>query len=95
VFGVGQRREPEQRVDRGQPRVAGADAGAALALEVVDEAGDQRRVEVGEIQRRGGQAGLVAGVTEQQSQGVTVGGDGVAADVALPDEPVGVIPNSR
>ena len=30
VFGVAQRREPEQRVDRGQPGVAGADAVAAL-----------------------------------------------------------------
>ena len=53
VFGVGQRGEAEQRVDRGQPGVAGADAVAALVFEVVEEAGDQRRVEVGEVQLRG------------------------------------------
>jgi hypothetical protein len=50
VFGVGQRGVAEQGVDGGQPGVAGADAVAAVTLEVIEEAGDQWRVEVGQIQ---------------------------------------------
>ena len=50
VLGVAQRGVAEQRVDRGQPGVAGADAVAALVFEVVEERADQRRVEVGEVE---------------------------------------------
>ena len=41
----------EQRVDRREPVVAGADAVAAIVFEVVEERGDQRRVEVGDVER--------------------------------------------
>jgi hypothetical protein len=40
VFGVLQRGEPEQGVDRREPRIAGLDAVAALVLEVVKERPD-------------------------------------------------------
>jgi hypothetical protein len=48
---MGQRREAEQRVDRGQPGIAGAHAVAAPGLEMIEEPGDQRGVQIGDIQR--------------------------------------------
>ena len=50
VFGVAQRGEPEQGVDRGEAGVAGADAVAAVVFQMVEERRDQRRVEVGDVQ---------------------------------------------
>jgi len=50
VFGVTQRGVAEQRVNRGEPVVAGADLVTALVLEVIEERADQRCVEVGDIQ---------------------------------------------
>ena len=46
VFGVFERCVVEQRADRGEPGVAGADAVAAVVLEVIEERADQRRVEI-------------------------------------------------
>jgi len=89
VVGMMQGGEPEQGVDRGQAGVAGADAVAAFAFEVIEEAADQRGVEVGDVQRRGCAAGELGGVAEQQPQRVAVGGDGVGAGVALADQPLG------
>jgi hypothetical protein len=40
-----------ERVDRGEPCVAGPDTVAALGLEVVEEVQHERRVEVGQAQR--------------------------------------------
>ena len=40
-----------ERVDRGQPGVAGAGAVAAVGLEVVEEVQHERRVQVGQLQR--------------------------------------------
>ena len=50
VFGVAVLGVAEQRVDRRESHVAGADAVAALGLEVVEERGDQRRVELGDVE---------------------------------------------
>jgi len=61
VLGVAQRGEAKQRVDRGQPRVAGPGAVVAVVLEVVQERRDQRRVEVTEVQRRRLRSGLLVG----------------------------------
>ena len=47
-----QRRTVEQGSDRGQAEVPGPGAVAALGLEVLEERGDQRRVEVVRVQRR-------------------------------------------
>ena len=46
VFGVAVLGVAEQRVDRREPQVPGAGAVGALGLEVVEERGDQRRVEL-------------------------------------------------
>ena len=79
----------EQRADRGQPRVAGADLVAALVLEVIEERADQRRLKIVdvEIARRG--AGLLGDEGEQQPDRVAVCGDRVRARALLPDQPVG------
>ena len=53
VFGVVQGEVAEQRVDRGQAVVAGGGAVVPVAFEVVEERGDQRRVEVGDVQGAG------------------------------------------
>jgi hypothetical protein len=41
VLGMGQRGEPEQGVHRGEPGVAGSDAVATLALQMIQEGADQ------------------------------------------------------
>jgi hypothetical protein len=48
-FGVLQDSEPQQGVDRGQPCVAGPDAVASVAFEMVEKAGDRVRVEVDQV----------------------------------------------
>ena len=67
VFGVLQRGVTEQRVDRGQAGVAGPDAVAALLFEVIEEPGDERGVELGQVEARWWSAGVFGGVGEQQS----------------------------
>ena len=58
-------------------------------FEVVQERGDQRGVEVGDVELAGVLAGALGGEGQQQPPGVPVAGDGVAAGAALADEPVG------
>ena len=70
-------------------RVAGAHAVAAFLLEVVQEAADERGVQVAQVQPARLLAGAVVRVAQQQPPGVTVGGDGVDAGVALVDQPLG------
>ena len=79
VFGVVQREVGEQRVDRREPVVAGLGRVAAICLEVIQERGDQRRVEIGDVQRAWRSAGLVGREAQQQLEGVPVGGDRVRA----------------
>jgi hypothetical protein len=79
VVEVAQCREAEQRVDRGQPGVAGADAVAAVVFQVVEEGADQRRVEVGDLERGGLPAGLAGCEGQQEPERVAVGRDGVRA----------------
>jgi hypothetical protein len=64
VLGVVQRGVAEQRVDGGEPPVAGADLITSLVFEVVEERGDQRRVQVSDIQRGRLLAGSGGGVSE-------------------------------
>jgi hypothetical protein len=50
VFGMLERREPEQGVDRSQPDVTGPDAVTPIGFKVVEESSDYRCVEVGDVQ---------------------------------------------
>jgi len=56
--------EVEQRMDRAQPRVAGAHADAAFDFEVSQDRADQDGVEVSEVQLVGCLAGLPVGVAK-------------------------------
>src|SRR6266496_1762943 len=70
-------------------RVGNSGSVAAPALEVVQERADERGVKVGDVQVGGRLAGVLGGEGQQQLAGVSVGGDGVAAGVALAGQPVG------
>ena len=89
MFGVVQREVAEQGVDRGQPVVAGGGAVVAVAFEVIEERGDQRRVELGDVQGGGRLAEAFGGEGQQQPEGELVGADGVRAGGPLADQPVG------
>ena len=91
VLGMLQGEVAEQRVDRGQPVVAGGHAVVSVAFEVVQERGDQRRVELGDVEGAGCLAGAFGGEGQQQPEGDLVGGDRVRARGALADQPVGEV----
>jgi hypothetical protein len=89
VLGVLRGGVGEHRVDCGEPQVPGPCGVAPLVLEVVEETGDQRRAEIGEVQFRGCLALLGGGEQQQEPPGGPVGADGVAAGLELPHQPVG------
>ncbi len=76
MFGMVQRGIGEQRVDRGEPPVAGADTVAPIVFEVVEERGDERSVDVGdgEIRFPGPGYSLRLDADEDQSARVLVDG---------------------
>ena len=89
MLGMAQGREPEQRVDRRQARVAALGAVAPFAFEVIQERADSGRVEVVELQLRRGLSAAVPGEGEQEPEPVAVGGDGVPAGAFLAHQPLG------
>ena len=50
VLGVAHRREAEHRANGGQPGVSSSHAVAALALEMLEEGGDEVGIEIGEVE---------------------------------------------
>ena len=64
VFGVAQPGVVVERVDRCEPRVAGADRVVPLVLDVVEERDDQLGVEVGDVELVGLLAGAPGGESE-------------------------------
>jgi hypothetical protein len=62
---------------------------AAVVFEVIQERGDQRRVEVGNVQRVRFDAGALLREGQQEPEGVAVGGDRVRAGLSLPDQRFG------
>src|SRR5947208_3284974 len=68
VLGVAKRGVAEQRMDRGQPGVAGPHTVAPLMLQMVEEAGDQGCVEVGDIELRRRFVRLVSREADEESQ---------------------------
>jgi hypothetical protein len=67
VFRMSQCREPKQRVDRGESGVAGPDAVAALAFQIVEKTADPGCVEVGDVHSRRCEPGAVGAVAQQQT----------------------------
>jgi hypothetical protein len=88
VLGVAHRGVAEQGVDRGEPGVAGPDAVAALVFQVVQERADRLRVQVGDVQPGRDLASALGGEDDQHLERVPVGGDRVAAGLALQRQPV-------
>jgi hypothetical protein len=76
----------EERVDRGQPRVAGANAVASFVLQVGEKRGDRRGVEILKLQPRWCCPGALVHEGQQQPEAVAVGGNRVRAGVALLSE---------
>ena len=59
VLGVAQCRVGEQRADRCQSHVAGSDAVMSLVLQMIQESGDHRRVQVVPVELGGHPVGLL------------------------------------
>ena len=89
VFGVFQRRVSVEGVDGRQAGVAGSDAVVTVSFEMVQEGPDERGVEIVEVEIARRPSGSLRGETEQQTERVSVGGDGVAAGSFLVDESLG------
>jgi hypothetical protein len=70
MFGVPQRGVAEQGADRGEPQVPGSCAVVTVGLEMLQECGDQRLVEVVPAQRRRRDPGPVVGEAQKQAQAV-------------------------
>jgi hypothetical protein len=84
VLGVAQGKVAEQGVDRCQAAVAGRDAVAPVLLQVFQERGDQRRVEVGDVQAAGRLLRCAGSEGGQELEGELAGGDRVRAGGAPP-----------
>jgi hypothetical protein len=67
---MAQGRVGEEGVDRREPGVAGPGAVAAVCLQVLQERGDRRGVEVGDAERARGFPGPGGGEAEQQPERV-------------------------
>ncbi len=81
----------EQRVDRGEPVVAGRGAVAPVAFQVVQEGTDQGCVQIIDGQLAGREAGALGGERQQQPEGGAIGRDRVRARGALGDQPLGEV----
>ena len=58
---------------------------------MLEELADHCGIEVGDVELVWLLAGLFGHISQHQSPGVTVGGHGVGAGLALPDEPLGEV----
>jgi len=58
-------------VDRGKPQVPGPHGVPPLVFEVIEETGNQRRAEIGEVEFRGCLALLGGGEQQQEPPGVS------------------------
>jgi hypothetical protein len=83
-----QRHVAEEGMDRGEAHVATASAVLALALEVIEERSEQRRVQLRHAQIRRCLAQPLLGIPEEQAERVAVARDGVGARLTLLHEPV-------
>src|SRR6516162_2630416 len=84
-----ERRVVEERADRGQPRVAGTGTTASLLFETGEEAPDQVRVQVRQVELRGPLVAFTLRKAQQQTERVAVGGDRMGAYLALCEEALG------
>src|SRR6516165_1670203 len=79
----------EERADRGQPRIAGAGATASLLFETGEEASDQIRIQVRQVELRRTLVAFALSKAQQQTERVAVGGDRMGTYLALCEEALG------
>ena len=89
MFRMAQGGIAEQGPDRGQSGVAGAHAVLSLALQMVEEGTDQRRIEVVDVEFARRLAVPLRREDQEQPQRVAIGLNRVRADLALAEEAVG------
>jgi hypothetical protein len=83
---------PKERVDGAQTIVPTADAVTAFMLKIVKERTHQFGVQVLQVQVAGLAAMVFGSKFEQQSEGVSITGDGVRAGSQLPQQSIGKEP---
>ena len=83
MLGMPHRGEAEKGVDGGEATIAGPHAHAPAMLEVVEERCDECGVEILERELCWRDLLRVLREAQQHAEGVTIGGDGVRAGVAL------------
>src|SRR5258708_38091419 len=88
MLGMAEGSEAEERVDRGESRVAAPYAVMSLALQMLQEVSDQGCSEVCQVELGRRLAGLLVGEGQQQRKAVALGGHGVGAGLALMDQPL-------
>lgn len=88
VLGVPARRIRKQGVDRREPVVPGTRPIAALALEMVEECGDQRPIKIAEVERGWCLGGPGGGEAEEQPERVPIRRHRVRAGPALAEQPL-------
>ena len=79
----------EERADRSKTGIACTHAVVAFCFKVLEKRRDQGRVDIAEFELRRKFPQLHLSVTQQQAEGVTVGGQGMTAQAPLPDQPLG------
>ena len=89
TFGMPKGRVSEQGTDRGKPRIAGARAVLSMALQMIEEGADQRRVEIVDLQLAWLAAFPLRGKDQQQPHRIAVGTKRVRADLTLTDKAIG------
>ena len=88
MFGMTQRCEPEERVDRREACVAGPRAVVTVAFEVLQEGTDELSVKVLQTKSRRCDTGPLLHEAEEETERVAVCGDRVLARLALTEEPL-------
>ncbi len=84
-----QRGVAEERSDRRQPSIAGANAVVTVCLEMIQERSNQRCVEIRELKLTGLFADSFTDEREQQPERVPVRGNRVRTHLPLADQPCG------
>ena len=79
----GERDIPKERVNRGQPRIAGPTGVAAPLLQVLEKPPDERGREILRVQPGGGLAQLVGREAQEQPKRIAIAGDRMRARLPL------------
>jgi hypothetical protein len=88
IRGLFERHVAEERVERGEARIASARGTAALLFDVVEELAQQRSVEILDPQTAGCVSEPFGGEAKQEPKGIAVTSNGVRAGAELSEQPI-------